>query len=52
MMQKYLGSSIENKKVDSDCDKSESVHNLFIKEQIPKHTRNMSEIKIFSQLLP
>ena len=30
MMQKYLGSSIENKKVDSDCDKSESVQKFLI----------------------
>ena len=30
MMQKYLGSSIENKKVDGDCVKVESVQKLLI----------------------
>ena len=30
MMQKYLENSIENKKVDSDCDKAESVQKLLI----------------------
>ena len=30
MMQKYSGSSIENKKVDGDCGKAESVQNLLI----------------------
>ena len=30
MMQKYLGSFIENKKVDGDCGKAESVHKWLI----------------------
>ena len=30
MTQKYLGSSIENKKVDGDCGKTESVQKLLI----------------------
>ena len=30
MMQKYLGSSIENKKVDGDCGKAESVQKFLI----------------------
>ena len=30
MMLKYLGSSIENKKIDGDCGKAESVQKLLI----------------------
>ena len=50
MMQKYLGSSIENKKVGGDCGKAEvsKVVNLF-KKSIFQNI-NMSKLKIVSQL--
>ena len=34
MMLKYLESSIKNKKVDSDCDKAESVEKFLIMDLI------------------
>ena len=55
MMQKYLGSSIENKKVDGDCGKAESVQKfliIYLKGADSKTEINMSKFKIFFQLLP